>query len=205
MNAYLTPFPLVASSAAMPICPGSRRFAIFTDLLRRTHSRGKRVPDAWFAALAIESGCHGSTFDRDFARFPGLAWFVLGGGDQRRDLRVDRRESLALSFAPPLSPLAVGTRSPISALQTTNRWCIRGLEPLLHRLSLVSRKREASPGRDVAYGEPPLLGSVMTSYLRPSALLRARLIDAWCQRRSRLRALPTSENGPALRGWRSES
>jgi hypothetical protein len=32
------------------------------------------VTDAWFAALAIESGCDWITLDRDFARFPGLNW-----------------------------------------------------------------------------------------------------------------------------------
>ena len=62
----------------VPVRPGSRHFTSFTDLVRRTNSRGKLVPDAWFAALAIESGCHWSTFDRDFARFPGLAWSVPG-------------------------------------------------------------------------------------------------------------------------------
>jgi hypothetical protein len=30
------------------------------------------VPDAWLAALAIESGCELVTTDRDHARFPGL-------------------------------------------------------------------------------------------------------------------------------------
>jgi hypothetical protein len=32
------------------------------------------VPDAYFAALAIESGCDWITTDRDFARFKGLRW-----------------------------------------------------------------------------------------------------------------------------------
>jgi len=31
--------------------------------------RGNRVPDAWFAALAIEGGCEWITTDRDYARF----------------------------------------------------------------------------------------------------------------------------------------
>jgi predicted nucleic acid-binding protein len=30
--------------------------------------------DAWFAALAIEWDCEWITFDRDYARFPGLKW-----------------------------------------------------------------------------------------------------------------------------------
>jgi predicted nucleic acid-binding protein len=28
----------------------------------------------WYAALAIEHGCTFITFDRDYARFPGLRW-----------------------------------------------------------------------------------------------------------------------------------
>jgi predicted nucleic acid-binding protein len=35
------------------------------------------VPDAWFAALAIEHGCEWITEDRDYARFPGLRWRSL--------------------------------------------------------------------------------------------------------------------------------
>jgi uncharacterized protein len=35
---------------------------------------GNLVQDAWFAALAIESGCEWITTDRDFARFDGLQW-----------------------------------------------------------------------------------------------------------------------------------
>jgi predicted nucleic acid-binding protein len=44
-----------------------------------------RVTDAWFAALAIESGCEWITLDRDYARFPGLRWSVL----RRRSEVVD--------------------------------------------------------------------------------------------------------------------
>ena len=32
------------------------------------------VADAWFAALAIEHGCAWISYDRDYARFPGLDW-----------------------------------------------------------------------------------------------------------------------------------
>jgi hypothetical protein len=32
------------------------------------------VQDAWFAALAIESGCEWITTDRNYARFEGLRW-----------------------------------------------------------------------------------------------------------------------------------
>jgi len=33
---------------------------------------GNDIPDAWFAALAIEAGCEWITLDRGFARYPGL-------------------------------------------------------------------------------------------------------------------------------------
>ena len=36
--------------------------------------RGNLVPDAWFAALAIESGCEWITMDHDYARFPAFPW-----------------------------------------------------------------------------------------------------------------------------------
>jgi toxin-antitoxin system PIN domain toxin len=54
--------------------PGERHWGIFRRLCLETGTRGPRVTDAWFAALAIESGCDWITFDRDFARFPGLSW-----------------------------------------------------------------------------------------------------------------------------------
>ena len=56
--------------------PGERHWGIFKRLCVETDTRGARVTDAWFAALAIEWGCEWITFDRDFARFPGLSWRV---------------------------------------------------------------------------------------------------------------------------------
>ncbi len=56
--------------------PGDRHWSIFKRLCGDTDTRGSRVTDAWFAALAIEWGCEWITFDRDFARFPGLKWQV---------------------------------------------------------------------------------------------------------------------------------
>jgi len=56
--------------------PGERHWDIFRRLCVETKTRGPRVTDAWFAALAIESGCEWITLDRDFARFPGLKWRV---------------------------------------------------------------------------------------------------------------------------------
>lgn len=59
---------------AVPIQPGSRHWDIFTRLCRETGVRGNLIPDAWLAALAIESGCEFITTDHDFSRFTGLRW-----------------------------------------------------------------------------------------------------------------------------------
>jgi toxin-antitoxin system PIN domain toxin len=58
----------------MAIQPGPRHWRIFLDLCRRANARGNLVPDAYLAALAIESGSEWITTDRDYARFPGLRW-----------------------------------------------------------------------------------------------------------------------------------
>ncbi len=56
------------------IYPGELHWDIFARLCREADARGNLVPDAWLAALAIESGCEWITLDRDYARFPGLRW-----------------------------------------------------------------------------------------------------------------------------------
>ena len=70
---------------AVEIVPGPRHWEIFTRLCRECGVRGNLVPDAWLAALAVESGCEWVTTDRDFARFPGLRW--------RHPLQSTRRPS----------------------------------------------------------------------------------------------------------------
>jgi len=61
---------------AHTVTPGERHWDIFKRLCIETGTRGARVSDAWFAALAIEQGCDWITLDRDYARFPGLKWQV---------------------------------------------------------------------------------------------------------------------------------
>ena len=65
---------LRAAPNAVRVEPGERHWQIFTDLCRQAEARGNLVPDAWLAALAIESGSEWITTDRDYARFPGLRW-----------------------------------------------------------------------------------------------------------------------------------
>jgi toxin-antitoxin system PIN domain toxin len=54
--------------------PGERHWGIFKRLCAEAEARRPLISDAWYAALAIERGCVFVTFDRDFARFPGLEW-----------------------------------------------------------------------------------------------------------------------------------
>ncbi len=58
----------------VPVSPGPRHWGIFTGLCRSAGAKGNIVPDAYLAALAIESGSEWITADRGFARFPGLRW-----------------------------------------------------------------------------------------------------------------------------------
>lgn len=56
------------------VAPGERHWGIFQRLLSAGRVRGNLVSDAWFAALAIESGCEWITLDRDYGKFPDLRW-----------------------------------------------------------------------------------------------------------------------------------
>ena len=67
---------LLDQSRCVVIQPGERHWEIFTRLCTEADARGNLVFDAWFAALAMESGCEWITLDRDYARFPGLRWRV---------------------------------------------------------------------------------------------------------------------------------
>ena len=56
------------------VIAGERHWSIFAGLCRSASVRGNLVPDAYLAAIAIESGSEWITTDGDFARFPGLRW-----------------------------------------------------------------------------------------------------------------------------------
>lgn len=83
-RAFNPPTPLDAALAFVerirdaPNCvrigPGPRHWEIFTRLCQETDARGNLIPDAYLAALAIESGSEWITTDRDYGRFPGLRW-----------------------------------------------------------------------------------------------------------------------------------
>ncbi len=59
---------------AVFVSPGVRHWGIFINLCSKTNAKGNLVPDAYLAALAIESGNTWITTDRDYSRFPGLDW-----------------------------------------------------------------------------------------------------------------------------------
>ena len=59
---------------ATPISPGPRHWRIFLELADAAGALGNALPDAYLAALAIESGSEWITVDRGFGRFPGLRW-----------------------------------------------------------------------------------------------------------------------------------
>lgn len=61
-------------SSCVIVQPGPRHWAIFDQLCRATNATGNLIPDAYLAALAIESANDWITTDRGFARFPGLRW-----------------------------------------------------------------------------------------------------------------------------------
>jgi toxin-antitoxin system PIN domain toxin len=58
----------------VPIQPGPRHWSIFEHLCRTASVKGNLVPDAYLAALAIESGSEWITTDRDYSRFAQLSW-----------------------------------------------------------------------------------------------------------------------------------
>ena len=65
---------LRAHPACVRLEPGERQWSVFTQLCRDADARGNLVPDAYLAAMVIESGAELATSDRDFARFRGLRW-----------------------------------------------------------------------------------------------------------------------------------
>jgi len=65
---------LLGRPQCVAVAPGPRHWAIFRALCEQAGAKGNLVPDAYLAALAVESGCEWVSTDRDFARFKGLRW-----------------------------------------------------------------------------------------------------------------------------------
>lgn len=67
---------LLADGRVQRVLPGRSYWSIFCRLCVQADVRGNLVADAAHAASAIDAGATWITFDRDFARFPGLSWKV---------------------------------------------------------------------------------------------------------------------------------
>ena len=59
---------------AVELNPRPRHWSVFSDLCGGAQTKGNLIPDAYHAALVIESGSEWITTDRDYARFAGLRW-----------------------------------------------------------------------------------------------------------------------------------
>ena len=57
---------------AVRITPKERHWSIFENLISGVNAKGNLIPDAYHAALAIESGCQWVTSDKGFKKFKGL-------------------------------------------------------------------------------------------------------------------------------------
>lgn len=62
----------LAAPSAVVAQPTPRHAALLRGLLRDTGTGGNLTTDAHLAALALEHGADIVSFDRDFARFPGI-------------------------------------------------------------------------------------------------------------------------------------
>jgi len=65
---------LRGQSNAVIVAPGPRHWDIFNRLCRESGARRNLIPDAFLAALAIESGSEWVTTNQGFSRFSGLKW-----------------------------------------------------------------------------------------------------------------------------------
>ena len=70
---FVNQFRLQANSVC--VAPGNRHWDIFQNLLVSIEAKGNLIPDAYHAALAIESGSEWVTTDKGFKRFKGLKFF----------------------------------------------------------------------------------------------------------------------------------
>jgi len=62
----------LAAPAAVVVQPTPRHASLLRGLLRDTGTAGNLTTDAHLAALSLEHGADVVSYDRDFARFPGV-------------------------------------------------------------------------------------------------------------------------------------
>ncbi len=69
---------LAAHHSTVWLNPGRQHLRLLHELCVAADARGDLVSDAVLAALALEAGATVITYDRDFARFPGVQWRLPG-------------------------------------------------------------------------------------------------------------------------------
>lgn len=68
---------LLDSDHCVQVNPGERHWSIFTRLCLEQKAAGNLVPDAYFAAIAIEHSSRWVTLDRDYLQFRELQTMIL--------------------------------------------------------------------------------------------------------------------------------
>jgi len=66
-----------SQSNCIIVTPQERHWDIFTHLCKHANAKGNLIPDAYHAALAIETGSEWISTDHDFSRFENLRWSTL--------------------------------------------------------------------------------------------------------------------------------
>lgn len=88
-------FSFIAALQAQPghvgVEAGPRHREFLQRVIGDAEASSDLIPDAVLAALALEHGCQVVSFDRDFARFPGLGW-VRPATVATADSRLDNDE-----------------------------------------------------------------------------------------------------------------
>lgn len=65
---------VIEAPSVVRVRPGPDHWRLFATLVDQGQARGNLVPDAYLAALAVETGATWVTTDRGFARYPQLRW-----------------------------------------------------------------------------------------------------------------------------------
>lgn len=66
-----------SQSNCIIVTPQERHWDIFVNLCKQANAKGNLIPDAYHAALAIETGSEWVSTDLDFSRFENLRWSSL--------------------------------------------------------------------------------------------------------------------------------
>lgn len=63
---------ILAAPSSVPVIPGQHHWRIFSELAAEHSLTGNALPDAYFAALALENRATWATLDKDFRKFKDL-------------------------------------------------------------------------------------------------------------------------------------